>query len=118
MLTIGEWISFLNSEKHSNTSYVIGFGRFILAVAVAAIAVRVGTGNGGATLIVTILLTLGLAYIFFKSVIPLRRTTEAASKLLNDIMDGTERDIEKIEARWKDEIERRKQRRSKWYNFN
>ena len=100
MLSISDWISFLSSEKHSNTSNVIGFGSFML-VAGIAILVRVTTDNIWITVFVVVPTVIILIAIWLKIILPIRYATEVARDLLDNIMDGTERDLAKIEEKWK-----------------
>ena len=110
MLSISDWISFLSSEKHSNTSNVIGFGSFMLAAGIA-ILVRINTDNSWPTVVVVVLAALVLIAIFFKTILPIRHATEVARDLLDNIMDGTEREPAKIEEEWRKVIERKRRKR-------
>jgi hypothetical protein len=113
MLTISEWISFLSSEKHSNTSNVISFGSFILAAGIAVFAVNASTGKGWPTAVSVGILGVALIITYFKTVNPLQHATRVATKLLDDILYGTVTDTAKIEEEWKKVIERKNQRRAR-----
>jgi len=77
-LSISDWISFLSSEKHSNTSNVIGFGSFML-VASIAILVRITTDNIWTTVFVVILAAIVLIVILLKIILPIRHATNVAT---------------------------------------
>lgn len=113
MLSISDWVSFLSSEKHSNTSNVIGFGSFTLAAGIAVFAVRITTANNWPTVVVAILAALVLMAIYLKTISSIRHATKVASDLLDNIMDGTEREPAKIEEEWRKVIERKKRKSKK-----
>ncbi|MFC2032072.1 hypothetical protein ACFLUS_01685 [Chloroflexota bacterium] len=103
----------MSSEKHSNTSNVIGFGSFTLAAGIAIFAVRTITANSWPTIGVVILVAIVLIVFYFKTILPIRHATKVANDLLDNIMDGTERDPAMIEAEWKKVIERKKHKSKK-----
>lgn len=113
MLTISEWVSFLSSEKHSNTSNVIAFGSFTLAAGIAVFAVRATTANGWPTIVAVSLAAIALIIIYLRTISPIRYATKVASDLLDNIMDGTEREPAKIEEEWRKVIERKKRKSKK-----
>lgn len=100
-LSISDWISSLSSEKHSNTSNIIGFGSFMLAAGIAIFAVRINVSNSWPTIIVSAVAGLALLIVYFKAISPLRHRTKVAGELLDKIMKGEERDVLKIEVEWK-----------------
>jgi len=112
-LSISDWISFLSSEKHSNTSNVIGFGSFMLAGGIAIFAVRTTVSDSLPTVIVGVVAVVVLLSIYFRVISPIRRRTIVAAKLLDKIMKEEERDVSKIKAEWKNALLRRKKSQNK-----
>jgi len=112
-LSISDWISSLSSEKHSNTSNVIGFGSFMLAAGIAIFAVRTTVSGSLPTVIAGVVAGVILLTVYFRVISPIRRRTIVAGELLDKIMKGEERDVSKIEAEWKNTLLGRKKSQDK-----
>ncbi len=97
MLSISDWISYLSGERHSNVGIIVGFSAFILA----AFAIIMSVTNN--TLISTIplaLVAIALVIFYFRTIGPYGRRAKLAGKLLDNIMNGKERDLLIIEKEW------------------
>jgi len=97
MLSIGDWISFLTSEKNPNIGIIVGFSAFILAAFSMVMYVTENTLLSG---ISAALVCVALAIIYFRTIGPYGRRASEAGRLLKEIMSGKERDPSKIEERW------------------
>jgi hypothetical protein len=98
MLSTGDWINYLISEKNPNIGNIIGFSAFVLA----ALAIVMSISND--TLLNSIIIALigvALLVMYLRTIRSYGRRARAAGRLLNDIMLGNERDPLKIEERWK-----------------
>jgi len=98
MLSISDWISFLSSEKNPNIGIIISFGAFMLAAFAVVMSV---TNNTLVSAIAAGLTAVVLVIIYLRTIGPYGRRAKIAGELLDDIMSGKERDLSKIEERWK-----------------
>jgi membrane protein implicated in regulation of membrane protease activity len=88
----------LVSEKNPNIGNIIAFSAFVLA----ALAIVMSISND--TLLNSIIVAVigvVLLIMYVRVIRPYGRRAREAGKLLNDIMLGNERDLSKIEERWK-----------------
>jgi len=98
MLSISDWISFLISEKNPNIGNAISFSAFILATLAVVMSVVSKTPIGAITFALFGVALIILVVLYFRTN---RHFAEKAEELLNDIMSGNERDLLKIEERWR-----------------
>ena len=117
MLSISDWISFLTSEKNSNIGNIIGFTAVIIAA--VAVIMSVANNNWGST-VGGALICVSLMIIYYKITGRYGRHAKAAGKLLDeimlkneDIMSGNERDLSKIEEKWRREVSTKGEQKNK-----
>ena len=98
MLSISDWVSFLSSEKNSNIGNIIGFGAFMLVAFAVIMSV---TRDTLLSAIVAGLIAVALIIVYLRTIGLYGRRAKIAGRLLDDIMSGEERDLSKIEEKWK-----------------
>ena len=98
MLSISDWISFLISEKNPNIGNIIGFTAGIIAV----VAIVMSVANNWGSAVGAALICVSLMIIYYKITGQYGRHAKEAGELLNDIMSGNERDLSKIEEKWRE----------------
>lgn len=108
MLSISDWISFLTSEKNSNIGNIISLTTVIIAA--VALIMSVANNNWGGA-VGSALICVTLMVVYDKTASQYQQHAKEAGRLLNDIMRGEERDLSKIEKRWKEIPEKGKKKK-------
>src|SRR5512136_2470924 len=96
-LNVGDWVTFLSSEKHGMMSNVVNFSMLL----VAAIALVLATSGYTVLAIASVIIAMGcVAWAYFTVLGPLHQRGNLADGILKRIISGKLKDADSIRHEW------------------